>query len=131
MQKLILLIDDNKEEFKVLIQSIQLAGQSHICMWAGNIPHAERLLQQMLPDMILINNNLPDTNGIACVEMIRKMKNLHQVPVAIYADHFNELSVRKAEEQHAFCVQKPESLLNLVHYLMDFCGENKTLHSLH
>jgi CheY-like chemotaxis protein len=131
MQKLILLIDDNKEEFKVLIQTIQLAGQSHICMWAGNIPHAERLLQQMLPDMILINNDMPATNSIACVEMIRKMKNLRQVPVAIYSNHFNELSLQKAEEHHAFCVQKPDSLLNLVQYLMKFCGENKALHSLH
>lgn len=131
MQKLILLIDNNKEESKILIQSIQLAELSHICMWAGSLPHTERLLQQMLPDMVLINNDMPATNAIDCVELIRNTKNLRQVPVAIYSNHSTGLTGWLAEDQHAFYIQKPDSLLNLVHYLMNFRGENKTLPSLH
>jgi CheY-like chemotaxis protein len=130
MQKQILLIDDDKDEFYILHQAIQLAELSHICMWAGDMAHAELLLEQVLPDMILIDYNMPVTNGIQCLGKIRQMNKLHQVPVVIYSNYINDVTRQQATAQGASCMEKPASMLQLVQFMIRLNGEGKVLHSL-
>lgn len=131
MQKLILLIDDDQEELFILRQAIEMAGLSHYCVWAENMMRAEKLLQEVLPDLILIDFNLPLMNGLACLEKIRKMDFLNQVPIVIYSKNIDEVTRKIADAQGASCVEKPASILQLIQYLIKISGEGKVLHSTH
>jgi CheY-like chemotaxis protein len=130
MQKLILLIDDDKDEFFILNQAVQLAELSHICMWANSIERAEHMLDQMLPDLILIDYNMPKANGIVCLERLSKMQKLNNVQKVMYSNYITDINRELVLSKGASCVQKPGSLLQLVQYLIKIAGEGKVLHSL-
>jgi CheY-like chemotaxis protein len=129
MQKLILLIDDDQEELIILRQAIEMAGLSHYCIWAENMERAEKLLSEVMPDLILIDFNMPIMNGLACLEKIRKMDNFHRVPIVIYSSSIDDRTRKLADAQGASCVEKPTSILQLIQYLKKISEEGKVLHN--
>jgi len=130
MQKLILLVDDDPDEYYILNQAFQLAGIPSYCMWANDAERAQTLLQQVLPDFIFIDYNMPRINGITCLEQIRQIPNLDKVPVIMYSNYISDETVSKALASGASCMQKTGSLLQLVQHLIRIMGEGKLLHSL-
>lgn len=129
-QKMILLIDDDQEEFHILNHALQVAGLPHSCIWANGIERATQLLCEVLPDYIFIDYNMPKENGLACLEKIRKIKAIQDVPVVFYSNSIDETTRLQARERGAsFCMEKPNSLSKLVANLIDIMGEGKLLHS--
>jgi CheY-like chemotaxis protein len=129
MQKLILLIDDDQEELFILQKAVEMAGLNHYCLWADSMTRAEKLMQEIMPDLILIDYNMPFTNGLDCLDKIRKMDLFHQVPIAIYSNSIDDRTRRLADAQGASCVEKPASILQLIQYLKKISEEGKVLHN--
>jgi CheY-like chemotaxis protein len=130
MQKIILLIDDDEEEFFILNQAFQMAGIPNYCLWANSAERALQLLQEVLPDFVFIDYNMPKVNGLACLEQVRSLPNLSKVPVIMYSNHISQEIITQALAKGALFIQKPDSLLKLAHYLINTIGEGKLLHSL-
>lgn len=123
MQKMILLIDDDKEELFILDQAFQLAGLPYSCVWASGLDRANQLLKEILPDYILIDYNMPKTNGIDCLEKVRNMPGIDKVPIGMYSNHISEETRRQAMAKGAsFCIQKPGSIAALIKSLTKFMG---------
>ncbi|AXY72711.1 response regulator [Paraflavitalea soli] len=127
MQKLILLVDDDQDEFLILNEAVEMAGLPCYCLWANGADRAERLLQHILPDLILIDYNMPVTNGMACLRNIRKMYNLRQVPIVMYSNHINDTTREQARNEGAVCMQKTASIEQLVKHLSILAGEGKAI----
>lgn len=117
MQKLILLIDDDQDEYFILNQAIQLSGLTYYCIWANSPARAKTLLQEMQPDLILIDYNMPGTNGIECLDMIRHMYGMEHVPTVMYSSHISKITQELALTKGATCFQKPGDIWQLVRYL--------------
>lgn len=129
MQKLILLIDDDEDELDILNQAIQLAGIDYGCVGANGIDQAEALLQQIQPNLVLVDYNMPKVNGIACLIRLRKIDKLREVPIILYSNHISEVSREQARTQGASCLQKPGSLSELVKYLLKIANEGGVIQS--
>lgn len=131
MQKMILLIDDDQEELHILSHALQVAGLPHTCVWAIDAERAEKLLQEILPDFIFIDYNMPRANGIDCLEQIRHIQAIQGVPIIMYSNSLDETIRAQAMLKGATgCMEKPGSFSKLVEYLTKILGEGKLLHNL-
>lgn len=131
MQKMILLIDDDKEELLILDQAFQMAGLPYSCVWASGMDRARQLLKEILPDFILIDYNMPVTNGIECLEQVRNLPGIDKVPIAMYSSYISDETRTQAMARGAsFCIQKTPSISLLITSLRKTLGEGKLLPSL-
>ena len=127
MQKLILLIDDDKDEFEILNMAIQLARLPHLCIWAESSDRAEVLLQQVLPDLIFIDYNMPKVNGLMCLKRLRQLAKLDNTEIILYSNSISDVSRELALTQHASYFQKPFFLNDLVNYLKTITTSNTVM----
>lgn len=129
---MILLIDDDQEELHILSQALQVAELPHSCVWAMDTERAAKLLkEEILPDYIFIDYNMPKENGIACMQQIRKIENIQEVPIILYSNTINEMTRKEALSKGAsFCLEKPGSFSKLVEHLIRIMGEGNLIPSL-
>ena len=92
----ILLIDDDEDEhlfFQWSVEKLQ-PGVELTCVFSGS--HAFELLPKIIPDFIFVDINLPGDDGFECLNAIRKLHQLQDVPVYMYSTEINETSLQKA-----------------------------------
>jgi CheY-like chemotaxis protein len=118
MKKLILLIDDDHEELLILQEALSLAGVFNQCQWATSAEEAVNMLQQLLPDFIFIDINMPRCNGLECLSTIRSMHLSQQAKVIMYSTCINPQTKTIAQQQGALCLEKQASLHKLAQQLL-------------
>jgi len=92
-KKSILLIDDNKDELRIFVNALNELGVAYNCSYAVNAEQGLKILHGLIPDYIFLDVDTED--DFACVEQIRKMKKLSDVPVIIYAAQLRD-EIRKS-----------------------------------
>lgn len=130
MSKLILLVDDDPDEFLILEQAVEQSNLGYHCLWAESANKADMLLRQWLPDLILIDYNMPVTNGITCLQRIRTLHKFTNVPIVIYSNHISDVTRELALIKGASCLQKPSTVSQLVQYLIGLSGAGKSLSTI-
>lgn len=86
--KKVMIVDDDEEDVEILCEAIDAIDPAikRICVSDGL--HALRLLQNedfIPPDLIFLDLNMPRLGGRQCLEKIRSIPALMQVPVIIYS----------------------------------------------
>ncbi len=74
----LLIIDDNAAEIELLRQMLQGLGECHFALDAE---HALQLAPMLQPDLILLDTNLPGTNGFTLCTRLKAHPALRHVPV--------------------------------------------------
>ncbi|MFT3824213.1 MAG: response regulator [Chitinophagaceae bacterium] len=129
MQKLLLLIDDDPDEINIMQNAINYSGIDLHCLWAQTCERALFLMEQVLPDFILIDYNMPKLNGLSCLEQIRNVRDLDNTPVIIYSNFIsNETKQTAIAKGATVCIRKPTTLVALRTFITDIV--NKDLHEL-
>ena len=77
--KKILIVEDNEKNMK-LVRDI-LRHQGHVTLEAVNGLDGVRLAEQERPDLVLMDIQLPDIDGIEALVRIRKDVSLDAIPV--------------------------------------------------
>ena len=77
--KSILIVEDNEKNMK-LVRDI-LRHQGHLTLEAVNGLDGVRLAEQERPDLVLMDIQLPDIDGIEALGRIRKDTSLDAIPV--------------------------------------------------
>jgi len=115
MVRSILLIDDDADEIEILNEAVEMAGSDSTCNWAEGAEKAYGVLRVTRPDLILLDYNMPGPNGLACLEEIKKKKELQHIPVIMYSTCIDNILRQEAMNRGAFrCIQKPTSVYDLV-----------------
>ncbi len=115
MVRSILLIDDDADEINILSEAVEMAGSDSTCDWAEGAEKAYFVLRVARPDLILLDYNMPGSNGLVCLEEIKKKKELQHIPVIMYSTCIDNDLQQKAMNRGAFrCIQKPTSVYDLV-----------------
>ena len=94
--KTILLIDDDEMIHTLVTRILKTAGYETIS--AMNVKEALTLLQNKLPDAIILDLEMPGHNGLAFLTMRRMNPVLSTIPVVVLSGIKNEGLVEKALE---------------------------------
>ena len=78
---LILVVDDAADNLAVICLDLQQQGYKVVT--ASNGEDAVRVAEQMLPNLILMDINLPELDGLAATRRIRENGALREVPVVV------------------------------------------------
>jgi DNA-binding response OmpR family regulator len=125
MQKHILLIDDDRDELEILNNALETAGIDCVCAWAPGAEQALQMLHDTVPDIIFLDLNMPRINGLACLQEIRKIKELINIPVILYSTSINDETRKRASETGAsWCIQKKMSVMALAEDLSIILSDN-------
>jgi two-component system cell cycle response regulator DivK len=77
--KTVLHIEDNFENRMLVRRLLQSSG--YLVVEAENAKKALEILQSLIPDLILMDINMPDVDGYALTTQIKTMAPLRKVPV--------------------------------------------------
>jgi CheY-like chemotaxis protein len=119
----ILLIDDDEDEAEILQTAITEIDRSTLFNYISNCAEALKLLKQKempVPNIILLDISMPRMNGLDCLQEIKRLDHLKNVPVIIYSNSGASLDVSEAMTRGAQVFwKKPNVYLDLVKKLKE------------
>jgi len=125
MKRKILIIDDEPFLLKVLL--VRLKHWGYDALGAENGPDGLVLIRQNMPDLIILDKEMPGMNGEDVVRLVRRDPALKQIPIImISADVENIEACSKACGITHYLTKpcEPEELLEMIQ--MQFLPEEKT-----
>ncbi len=110
----ILAIDD--EPINLLILKKHLMGNNYHIISSTNAYEAiDKIENEIIPDIVLIDSNMPDLNGFEVIKKIRKRFSLFQLPIIIFSNtSFDEEKNRAFEVGANDIITKPFNSLELI-----------------
>ena len=100
---LILLIEDNPDDILLTIRALERIGSNtHVDVCKSGLEAMEYLFaiheQPPLPDLIILDLNLPKVNGFDVLQRIRSNDRTRTVPVVVLSSSREESDLRRATE---------------------------------
>ena len=91
----VLLIEDNMMEIMKMNRVFSLLDVKHKIAAAKNTEEALAILEtkENLPDIILLDLNIPNVNGIEFLSILKKDADLHHIPTIILATSDNRKDI--------------------------------------
>lgn len=83
----ILLVDDDSDDQLLFQEALEDAGSHVLCVVADNGIDALQKLNslQHLPDIIIMDVNMPVMNGMECLKELKKSGQFSSIPVIMYS----------------------------------------------
>jgi len=112
--KLILLVDDDEDEHEIFLSALKSIDKTFDFVSAYNCDKALDLLKELDPHYIFIDVNMPKTNGMVCLQEIKRISRIAQVPVYMYSTGVNANDSQRALQMGAVdYIIKPNSITAL------------------
>lgn len=77
----VLAVDDNEDALELISGALTPHGCHVICAASG--PQAVQILHGTVPDAIVLDIMMPDMNGFAVLDVVRRTPGLEHVPVIL------------------------------------------------
>lgn len=124
MERNILLIDDDLDEF-LLITAVKEFFPKVIFHYANSAKNGFRLMEDLVPDIIMLDVNMPAVNGLECLKGIKKCPRLSKALVIMYSTYISE-DVRQTALQTGAtgCIKKPESISAIRQIIENILNDN-------
>jgi CheY-like chemotaxis protein len=109
----ILLVEDNEGDILLTVEALEEGRIANIIEVARDgqeaIDKLEKALHDnKLPDLVLLDINLPKLNGHEVLERLKMTEGLEQIPVIILSTSSSEVDIVKSHKNHANCfITKP------------------------
>jgi two-component system, chemotaxis family, response regulator Rcp1 len=114
---LVLVVDDNPADNRLTVEAVRQSVRDiaiESCRSGSEAVDSIRsksLRHSRLPDLILLDLNMPGLGGHEVLSIIKQDPNYAAIPVAILSGSTDEAEVREAYANHANCyIQKPNSM---------------------
>ena len=113
-QKIILLVDDDEDEHEIFSSALKHTVDSYNFISVRSCDEALKILKDLDPDYIFIDVNMPRINGMTCLQEIKKIKRMADVPVYMYSTGINSKEGERALQMGAAdYIVKPNSISSL------------------
>jgi CheY-like chemotaxis protein len=113
----VLVVDDDQGDVLMIKEALEAAPRAHRIQVASDGEQAVSLLRSALrersdlPDLILLDLNMPRMNGIQVLEQIKKDERLRRIPVVVLTTSQAPADIRTSYDLHANAyVTKPMKL---------------------
>src|SRR5262245_64559643 len=116
--KMVLIVEKNPDYTQLLVRQIRLAGLKPIVAVTGE--GGLRLAEKFHPDLILLEVELPDMNGLRFVSGIRRNPEADRVPI-VDMSAFPDLKSRCLERRCDDFLLKPVRMIDLIARIRKFC----------
>ena len=127
----ILLVEDNEGDIVLTVEALKMANITNKVVVVRDGEEALRYLHREgpnagieLPDLILLDINLPRIDGKEVLAKIKSDDNLKFIPVVILTTSESEKDVMESYNNHANCyITKPvdfNKFMQVVHMIKDF-----------
>jgi len=84
----ILVVDDNEEILSTI--SIILNRKAYQVSAKGRIDNFEQTIQELLPDLILLDKNLGWADGCDLCKIVKSNNNLSSIPVIMFSAYYKK-----------------------------------------
>lgn len=125
----ILLVEDNEGDILLTVEALEEGRIANKIEVARDGQEAidkleNNLKEQTLPDLILLDINLPKMNGHEVLERLKETEGLKHIPVIILSTSSSEMDILKSYKNHANCfITKPveiDEFVNAIESIEDF-----------
>jgi CheY-like chemotaxis protein len=117
MYKTIMLIDDDDDDQEIFLAAVEKVSKSVSCLTFSDASEALKQLikDEVLPDLIFLDLNMPVMNGQQFLHLIKKDLRLKNIPITIFStsNHPPTIAATKELGAHDF-ITKPGSFDGLV-----------------
>lgn len=116
----ILLIDDDLDDREFFVDAIYELKKTLICNTSSNAINAIRQLtmQSLCPDIIFLDLNMPGTNGLQFLAVIKNNIELRGIPVIVFSTSCDKTIIDESRKMGAAdFITKPNSYADLVKIL--------------
>jgi CheY-like chemotaxis protein len=109
----ILLVEDNEGDILLTVEALEEGRIANVINVARDGQEALDKLEEsyhkgQLPDLILLDINLPKLNGHEVLEQLKQNEHFKHVPVIILSTSSSEMDILKSYKNHANCfITKP------------------------
>jgi CheY-like chemotaxis protein len=111
MKKHILIVEDDTEDLRILLEAINHIPGKFKCTYAPAPLQAIEMLKYITPDFIFVDFNLPKMNGLQFLSIIRDEDKLKNVRSYLYSsrvsDELNKMAILLGAKG---CIQKADTL---------------------
>jgi DNA-binding response OmpR family regulator len=132
-EKVVFIADDDPDDRELFAEAVAEINDQIVCVTASNGQDALKLLQkneQLLPDFIFLDLNMPRISGKQCLTELKKIDRLKLVPVIIYTtakidDDMKEMKKLGA----AYFLIKPnkfDELVNAISFILNKSSKERT-----
>ena len=77
----ILYVEDNFQNFRLVMRMLMLEKKEHEIVQAATGLDGLRMAAELKPDLILMDINLPDIDGVECTRRLKEDPKLQHIPV--------------------------------------------------
>lgn len=127
----ILLIEDNEGDIVLTLDALEEAKLKNEVVVKRDgeaaISYLEKIAEEnpeALPDLILLDINLPRKNGHEVLEIVKNKSKIKQIPIIVLTTSSSEMDIFKAYSEHANCyIIKPidvDDFLKIVSKIEEF-----------
>ena len=78
---LILIVDDNQKNIQVL--GTLLSSHNYKIIVANNGVQALKIIDKYLPDLILLDINMPEMDGFEACKILKSQENTKEIPIIL------------------------------------------------
>ena len=122
MSKTILVVEDNENNMMLVRDVLEMKGYSVLAATTGM--EGVRLALEAKPDLILMDIQLPDIDGITAFKQIRASEASKQVPIlAVSASAMQEEQIKIAASGFEAYITKPLNMKSFVETVEKFIGK--------
>jgi len=80
----VLLIDDDPDEHEIFSSALKQYNSKIICVSVNGCVES-LFLTNFLPDIVFLDMNMPQTDGLVCLRKIKETRKFKDVPVYMYS----------------------------------------------
>jgi len=87
----ILLIDDDSDDYEIFSEIVHEINADTKVLYVQDADDIENFLVSPLPEIIILDFNMPKLNGMECLKKIRANKAFDKIPVIIYSVFYDKV----------------------------------------
>lgn len=122
-----LIIDDDADDRKLFVESAKEVDDNLVCVEAGGGKEALDYLtneSNILPDFIFLDLRMPKISGQKCLDEIKKIPKLAQIPVFVYSTSQDKTDIKDLNKQGAVLfISKPTDPREIYYLISTIIGE--------
>ncbi len=124
-----LLIDDDHDDSEMFQLAIERTKIPVDCIVANSAIQALKILkddEEIIPDFIFVDLNMPLMNGKECIEELKKMGKLKDATIIVYSTSSNKQEIKEMLELGAsHFITKPSDISHLEQALIECLQQKK------